>query len=89
MIYENDYIYEYCNKNKLILAERGKTLYEFLFNYHLEMMNWYKDNESNNQMYINDNEFDKLLKIIKSLNKKSGNIFTKTNLNIIKKSLKF
>lgn len=87
MIYENDYIYEYCTTKGLLSIERGNNLNNFLFNYHIEMINKYKQNENNNNYNLNDNEFEKLLKIITNLNKKTGNLFTKANLNMIKKKM--
>ena len=51
------------------------------------MINKYKQNEKYNNYNLNDNEFEKLLKIITNLNKKTGNLFTKANLNMIKKKM--
>ena len=50
-------------------------------------MNLYKNAESNNLEQIKDNEFDKLLKIITKLKNRKDNIFTKKNIDYIKKRM--
>lgn len=85
-IYENQNLYNFVINSKILDIE-GNTLYDFLFNYHLYMMNLYKNAESNNLEQIKDNEFDKLLKIITKLKNRKDNIFTKKNIDYIKKEL--
>lgn len=87
-IYENKYLYNFVY-NSQILEIKGDTFYDFLFNYHLYMMNLYKTNETTNKTQMNDNEFEKLLKLIKRLKNKKGNIFTKKNLTNINKKMTY
>jgi NLI interacting factor-like phosphatase len=86
-IYENQYLYNYVYNSEILEIERGESFNEFLFNYHLYMMNLYKKVETDNKTEINDNQFEKLLKLIVKLKNKKGNIFTKKNLTNISKKM--
>lgn len=85
-IYENQYLYNFVYNSEILQIE-GENFYEFLFNYHLYMMNLYRKIEVDNKTEINDNEFEKLLKLIVKLKNKKGNIFTKKNLTNINKKM--
>lgn len=86
-IYDNDYIYNFMYNSEILQIEKGKNFHEFMFNYHLYMMNLYRQLESNNKEEIEDKEFEKLLKLILKLKNKKDNIFNKKILSNINKKM--